>query len=81
MLIAWIAIVLLALVAGYDLWRAFNGKLTLSQMYWPLLPLWANMVIIVVVGVVVWWVFGGAPTFAPWAIGLVCGHLFWRSSK
>ena len=81
MLIAWIAIILLTLFAGYDIYRYSRGQLTVSQMYWPLLPLWANMAIIVAIGVVVWWVFGGAPTFAPWAIGLVCGHLFWRSDK
>ena len=77
MIISWLFIILLIFLAGYDLYRVCKKQPTISLLYHNLLPNWIDKIILVIVGVLVWWWFGGSETFAPWAIGVVAGHLLW----
>jgi len=77
MIISWLFIVLLAALAVYDLYRVYKKQPTISRLYHDLLPNWIDKIILVIVGFIVWWLFGGSETFAPWAIGVVAGHLLW----
>jgi hypothetical protein len=79
-MLAWIVIVTLAAIAGYDLYRNFKKQKTLSQLYWPLLPQWADATLMCVTVGVAWWLL--SEQVAAWImVGCMLGHLCWKDTS
>ena len=76
-MIYWLIVLILLLVGIYD-WNLYSsGKKTISQKYHKMFPQWIDSIILIVIGGLTWWLFS-EKVFALWALGVVCGHLFWE---
>jgi len=73
---AWILIIAMAAVGAFDLWLVLSKKDTISQRWHRLLPKWADALVLVLLAIICWAIFGEM-VFAVWMVGVICGHLLW----
>lgn len=80
-----IILIILTLIGIFDLYLYFTNQKTLSQG-WGLdklginidLPKWIFHIVLIILLMLTWWLFGGIKTFVKVLIGVIMGHLFWK---
>lgn len=77
-MIYWLILVALIMIGLFDLYLYFTGQRTFSQRIHRLLPKWADILIMIGLLVLTWWLLGGEKMFVPVMVGIIIGHLFWQ---
>jgi len=75
--LVWVPLGLLITIGVIDLVLHFKKEETISQWIHKLFPKWLDIVIMVVLLVYTWWVWGGPAAFVPAMTWAVVGHFFW----
>jgi len=82
MLNAWVALLLLLAAGVIDIILDRKDDMqTISQWIHGLFPKKIDVMIMIGLLIIAWWLGGGIVIFLPFCLGAVAGHLFWQENQ